>query len=342
MDSAPVSLYLDLERGSVADMEVVAQAALAFARAIKEVAFIIDPSLEIHVGLESGTEGSLSLNSWIKNLKNSKGEKVTLRAIALVVLSWFALQTAEWTYQQVEEHLFGDKSHAEHFSPEQKKELTDIFLKATAEKAAAPQVQRVYRALEQDGAIKGVGASQTKGVKPAVIVPRDQFAVRGGHSLSEEHGITRRVRTERTSITLISPVLLEGTKRRWKFHSSAGEFGASVMDGDFLDSIVAGRLGMPMAGGIELDVDLETTEEFRSTVWVPIERRVLHVYDKFKLPTQATLPLVPSEPSQSSAAPQEQGRAQTEGGDVAPSEDGFKQGEGGDAQPQQGRPKPQT
>ena len=328
MDSTPVSLYLDLEPGAVADIEVVARVSLALAAAIKEAAFIIDPSMDIRIGLESGTEGSLSLNSWLKNLKNSKGEKITLAALSFIAITWFSGHALDWTFEQIADHLLGDKSHVESFSPEQRRELSEIVQKAARGRIAEPQVQRVYRELEHAPSIKGVGATQVKGSRPATLIPREQFSARGGHVVSEEYGITRRTRTVRERIVLVSPVLLEGTRRRWKFRSAQGEFGASVLDGQFLNDVVAGRLGLPMSGGIELDVDLETTEEMRDGVWAPIERRVLHVYDRFSLPTQGELPMGAPDPREPTGAHNEQRKGQDASGGTAQSIDDLKQDEG--------------
>ncbi len=79
MAQAPISVYLDLEAGRVADMEVVARAALAFSAAVKDLAYVIDPGLDLRIELQSGTEGSLNLNTILRNLKDHKGEAITPR-----------------------------------------------------------------------------------------------------------------------------------------------------------------------------------------------------------------------------------------------------------------------
>jgi hypothetical protein len=66
---APLSLYLDLKPGLKADLEVTARAALAFASAIREVAYVIDPALELRIELESGTDGSLCLNAILRAVR---------------------------------------------------------------------------------------------------------------------------------------------------------------------------------------------------------------------------------------------------------------------------------
>ncbi|MDB5695099.1 MAG: hypothetical protein JWN21_642, partial [Sphingomonas bacterium] len=48
---APISLYIDLEEGELADLEIVSRAAIAWAEAIREAAFILDPTVEVRVEL---------------------------------------------------------------------------------------------------------------------------------------------------------------------------------------------------------------------------------------------------------------------------------------------------
>jgi hypothetical protein len=49
-----------------ADFEVVGLSAAAFAEAVKEIAFILEPGLEVRLEFDSGTEGSLKLKAIIK------------------------------------------------------------------------------------------------------------------------------------------------------------------------------------------------------------------------------------------------------------------------------------
>ena len=112
MHSEPVSLYLDLHEGEKADLEVVARASLAFAAAIKEVAYVLDPSMDVRIELASGTEGSLGLNALVKAIKKKTGavERDTLKAITIVILAWFAKDAADWGANKIFDALA--KGHA--------------------------------------------------------------------------------------------------------------------------------------------------------------------------------------------------------------------------------------
>ncbi len=292
----PISLYLDLEPGEVADIEVVARTSLAFAVALRDLAYVIDPSIELKIGLSSGTEGSLSLNSILRNLKDSKGEELTLKAIAGVVVIWFGVHALDYGFEKIADFITG-KDH-EHFSDEQRKELAEIVQKAVAGKVADQHVQQVYREIERDPAIKGVGATTVAGERPAVIVPRTEFGARSGRTMEPvENTINRRVSTETVRVGLISPVLLPGN-RRWKLRSAQGEFGAAIKDQDFINRVLTGTTSITMKAGIEMDVQLETAEEFRHGVWEVQERNVLHVDTLIEPPSQGNLWLAPPEDHQ--------------------------------------------
>jgi len=96
----PISLYLELEPGTVADLEVVAQASLAFAAAIREIAFVLDPSIEVSLKLASGTEGSLSLNTIVRTVKERLTDRRVLSAIGFTALAWFGTDVRQYIVGQ--------------------------------------------------------------------------------------------------------------------------------------------------------------------------------------------------------------------------------------------------
>jgi hypothetical protein len=58
-----ITLYLGLKKGEKADFKIVGLAAAAFAEAVKEIAFILEPGLQVKLEFESGLEGSLKHGS---------------------------------------------------------------------------------------------------------------------------------------------------------------------------------------------------------------------------------------------------------------------------------------
>ena len=272
----------------MADLEVVARAALALSAAIQDVAYVLDPSLDIRIELASGTEGSLSLNAILRNLKDHKGQSLTLGAVALVVMGWLGTHALDYGFEKIADFVTG--SDHDQFTPAQHKELTEIVTKAVEGQVAHQHVQRFYREVERDPAIKGVGGTTVPGQRPAVIIPRAEFSARGGRATPREETINRRVAIERIRVLLISPVLLPGN-RRWKLRSAQGEFGAAIKDDEFINRVLTGTTSIRMKAGIEMEVELEVTEEFRHGVWEVIDRSVIHVDKLIEPPSQPDLGL---------------------------------------------------
>ena len=103
----PISLYFDLKEGEFAKLESVAKSALAFSAALKEAAFVIDPSLEIEIELRRGQEGSLSLDAIIKTIKQAAdGPPANLKTIAILCALWVAGHSVEYAFTYVADKFF--------------------------------------------------------------------------------------------------------------------------------------------------------------------------------------------------------------------------------------------
>lgn len=299
-EAAPVSLYLDLEDGRKPDLEVVARASLAFAAAIRETAHITDPSIAVRVELHSGTDGSLSLNTAIRAVQTAGARAVTresLIAVATTAATWFTLETGRWSYEKILDHAAGMHEGARLSETE----LDRIAVRVTEnieKRTAHRKVEGVYHELEADPAIRGVGVPKLPGTRPEIIVPRSEFSRRAvGMEFVESAEIVKRTRRTHERVTLIRPVLVAGP-RRWQFSGIEGQFGASIKDQTFLDNLLNGHIAVPMVAGIQLDIDLDTTEEKQNDVWVIVDRTITRVGEIHPPAIQGTLPLPPPRESQ--------------------------------------------
>ena len=289
MEQSPLSLYIELEKGQRADLEVIARAALAFATAVKEVSYVLDPSLEVRIEFASGTEGSISLNSIIRAIReNSKPDEITIKAVVIIIILWFGKETAIWAFDKVMDEIFGHQEITQHLSQEDVDKIAATVTVSLEKRLGSQPVQQVYRELEKDEAIRGVGASVMLGQRPAIIVPREQFPSRSGAGFELRTSEERRQTTREERVTLISPVLLAG-KRRWRFSFREGEFGAPIKDTLFVERLLAGQIAVPMTAGIEMDVMLQTIQERRDGVWVILERNILQVIKIYPRLTQQAL-----------------------------------------------------
>ncbi len=285
-----ISLYLDLNQGQAADLEIVAKASLAFTAAIREIAHIVDPSIDIRLTLLTGTDGSLSLNSVIKGIKKyNKPSRAVMKGLAIAALCWFTNDIRQYGVSKILDMYFSS-DEGESLTDLEKQQIEKIVAEALKNTGVNAHVSEVFRELERDQAVRGVGASRTHGERPESIVPRSEFQKRAGiHGIVEETSTTR-IRTADETVHLVSPVLLQ-SRRRWKFSFHEGEFGASIKDRRFLVKLLRGQISIPMIAGIEMDVKLETKEEKVGKVWVINSRNILRVYRVRQLPLQKELPL---------------------------------------------------
>lgn len=295
----PYSLYLELKEGQLLDIEVAAQIALALGAAIRDAAFIIDPSINIRIELLSGTEGSFSFNTFIKSI-NPKDllTKKNLKTLACLCVAWFVTHSADYAFDKgadivtalIESHLSGGTESVP-LSEEDKSEIAQQVATLLKKDIASDKVQTIYRVINSDSAIKAVGASIRHAEKPSNLVPRHEFLARSGIHHVEEQRIQSRTKEKETTVTLISPVLLDGSPRKWRVEGPDGEFGASMKDESFLKSLTHGEVKIPMVANIQMDVILQIKETFKDGVWEVKERNIIKVNGVFQPPPAPQLDL---------------------------------------------------
>jgi uncharacterized protein YdeI (BOF family) len=273
----PISLYLELKEGELPDVEVAASATLAFAKVVKEIVFIVDPSAVVKLDLDSTTSGSLSINSVIKFLRDQIADPVTRKAIVLAVLFWFAKETGAALWGAiVTEAMIYDPAITEQDAGK----IADEVVRILDSRIGKPQVEQVYEQLERDHRITGVGVTTKKGDRPRSIVPREQFRERSGLPGPDENTTKTRTTHVRTRLVLVRPVL-QINNHKWLFESPTGKMSADIKDAKFLDEVVNGRTEIPLRGGIELDVLLEVKEEKVDQVWTVKDRSIERVYSVY-------------------------------------------------------------
>ncbi|TIT24452.1 MAG: hypothetical protein E5W70_03880 [Mesorhizobium sp.] len=270
-----LNLYLDLAPGELADLEVVAKASLAFANAVREIAYIVDPSLVIRLELESGTEGSLTLNSVVRFIKQQVSDPVTRKVIILGIVLWFANETGSALLGVAINDLIADETP---ISEEDAQRIAEKVQELLEKKVGAKPVQEVFKELQKDKSIKGVGVSTEKGARPRSVVPREQFSERSQGDEDDAPDGEARTRSERMILTLISPVL-QNNRNKWRFLSKDGNIYAGIKDERFLNSILSGQADLKMRSGIILLADVEIIERKKDGVWQIAERNISNVIE---------------------------------------------------------------
>lgn len=280
-DGVPLRLYYQLAEGHTADAEVIARASLAFVAGVREIAYILDPSSTVRVGIEGHPEGSLweDLLVLVGKAKAEITDRPLRYSLALSALVWIMSPPAErirdnW-WRPVLDKYFPEAT------PEQRQQVEKDIATVEGGRIAVREKEQFYREIGRDTGIIGVGANIDR-VRPPVIVPRSDFPIYSGQAPTIESDLDRTT-VGAMRVIILSPVL-EVSNRRWKFATAQGEFGAAVKDRAFLERIVAGRTSVRMRGGVELDVELETKERLINGVWTVAERNVIRVIDIMEPP----------------------------------------------------------
>lgn len=289
----PITLYFGLEAGTNASLETIAKSSLAFEKTVREIAFVIDPFLEFRLEIESGTEGSLKLNSIIRAAKDKVTDKKTLGSIVFLLACWFGSDIRTYITEHAIEVFIKDEQ-GDTISDEDAKRIAEQVVKLLKGRVGEEQSKKVFQELEGDKNITGVGVTTVPDGKPKQIVPRSQFSERARPDAILEVSTPVKIDEAIETVTLISPVLL-ANNRRWRFSFHQGEFGAPILDQDFLERVLSGREPVSMVAGITMRVRLQTKSELIDGVWAIKERSILKVIEIIRAQRQGNLDLSPPE-----------------------------------------------
>jgi len=236
----------------------------------------VNPSLDIRIEFESGTEGSLKLKALVK----SQLTKARARAAILTVIGTVGVTLA------ADLRTYGVSKLLDRlFSIEQRQQLSDDDIERIAKavtavergKIAKEPVQEMFKQLSRDEIIESVGAVAKDDDKPEAPIPRSEFPVRAGIVKDVETSPKKRIKPSTERLTLISPVLILA-QRAWKFRGPDGHEHSYIMaDEKFLSQIFLGRKRVPMKEGIQMTADVETQEELIDGLWTITRRFIIKV-----------------------------------------------------------------
>jgi hypothetical protein len=280
-----ITLYLDLKPGEKADFEVVGLAVAAFAEAVKEIAFILEPGLQVKLDFESGLEGSLKLEAILKSLNTPDGRRGALVGIISAVGLMLVTDLRQYGVGKLLD---------KYLMPEQRHSLSDEDIERIAKavngvhegRIARAPVKEMYRQLERDSAIKSVGSIAKPDAKPINPIPRSEFPIRAGIAPRVDDTLKNRRSITTENLILITAVFLHAD-RVWRFKSYFGEHGYHVLDLKFLSDALNGKF--KLKEGVEITAKVETFEENEGGLWIPKRRSILKVLHRKKSNKQPDL-----------------------------------------------------
>lgn len=232
-----ISLYLELEPGQKPDFEVVGLAAAGFAEAVKEIAYILDPGMDVRLEFDSTTESSLVLNAIFKTIKTRDGQIGTAVGVLLGTSIAFVGDARQWGVGKLLDKLVSTETR-QALTDEDIKRIGDACNKVTEGKIAKKPIQTVYKQISRDPVIKSVGTITKPATKPPDPVPHSEFSARAGIVPPVQTSPKERTSPSTERLTLVSPVLLPAENRVWHFLSPHGEFSYFVKDEKFVKDIL--------------------------------------------------------------------------------------------------------
>ncbi len=270
-----LSLYLGIEEGHLADLEVAATAAIEWSQAIRAAAQILYPGEDIRVELIAAERGS---SKWLARIERSKLNQSLERAkrgwqalplivrIALglvVVVPVTAVPTYEyWT-------------DTEGFSDQQKRELKEIIEQVQGRPTVEAPKRKMYRTLQRDTKIVGVGTGvpDSPNWRPSVLVPANQFAEADGLFSIQEQDTREQVLTSVLDVIVVAPTL-ENAERVWIFRQEGipGRFSAIMKDRRFLAALNRKAVREQFRTDIRMTIRLEVRQRLIDGEWKTVRK----------------------------------------------------------------------
>ncbi|MGY3436761.1 MULTISPECIES: hypothetical protein [unclassified Marinovum] len=288
MIEQPVTIYFDLDQNSRPSIGAIGRAMVEFEKMAGEAIYLMEPAIEFSLVYESSGEGSLRIITMLRGVV-SRERLATLAIILTTTL--FNNAVGHFQGKGMDEII-------EALSDENTT-LTDADIARIAEAVAniersetvkAPR-REFYKAVEQDQAITGVAAvPNDRAERPSVIVPREEFQERATRYTPIESDVVPEPRTvpERIEVVLVQPPLID-SNRQWKLFANGHEFGAKMLDERFKQQILDGSTDLRLAGGVILDITLETTQVNEGGLWHNKSYAVSEVHGWRQNPQQADL-----------------------------------------------------
>ena len=294
MSETELTLYVALKQGARIDMEAAARAQLAWVALARAVNEHLDPASEVSVELASATPGSQRLRSLLRKANDPAGRRVIMLSVGMAAVQFLAAVAGHavgWGVGEVLDRITGADAPPEvqGLSDEAREELAHMIVGLLNSGAGQAEAREVYRSLEADRQVTGVGVTASPTRRPANIVPREAFPTEVVESAEAE----KRTQTSDMELVLVRPVLTADTNRRWQFRSAYGAFGAEVKDSAFLDRVATGTLNVPLMQGIRIYALVEVVEQREGELWRPAQYSIVRVKRIVAPPQQDVLPLTP-------------------------------------------------
>ena len=158
-DGVPIRLYYRLVEDHTANAEVIAPSSLAFIAGVKELIYVLDPSIKVQVGIQGHADGSLWEDLLLLVDKGAAEyyARPTRYGLALAALAWIMAPPLERIRDNEWQPIL-DKYLPE-ATDEDVAEAKRLIEIAESGKVAVREKQQFYREVGRDTGITGVSAN---------------------------------------------------------------------------------------------------------------------------------------------------------------------------------------
>ena len=288
MIEQPLTLYFDLFPDSRPSLGTIGRAMAEFEKMAGEAVFIMEPGVDFSLVYESSATGSLRIIAGLRGLVTPE----RLKYLAIIIATTLVNNgVSHFQSKAMDEAVAAIVGEGTTLTDEDIARIADAVQKVERSETVRAPRREFYRAIEPDGAIQGVGAMPSDTIKrPQLIVPRSEFSERATNSFSpqDDNDLDPRVYSERMEVVLVEAPLIE-SNRQWRLFTNGREFGAKMLDESFKQQLLEGSTELRLAGGVILDVTLNTTQVNDGGLWRNKSFAVADVHGWRQNPEQAEL-----------------------------------------------------
>ena len=288
MIEQPLTIYFDLSPDTRPTLGAIGAAMVQFEKMAGETVYLMEPGVEFSMVYQYSAPGSLRIIAGLRGLVTAE----RLRDLALVVATVLVTNAVGHIQGKVmDEAIEAIIGGEETLSDEDIQRIADAVRNVERSETVTTPRREFYRAVEPDQAITGVGAAPNeKEERPAVVVPRSEFGTRSGAVIEKapDGEPEPRVLTERVEVVLANAPLIE-SKAKWRIFSNGHQISVKMLDEYFHQQLLNGTTQLRLAGGVLLDVTLETTQVYADGVWQNKSYAIAEVHSWRQNPEQAEL-----------------------------------------------------
>ncbi len=259
-----------------------------FEKMAGEAVYLMEPGVEFAMVYQYSAPGSLRIIAGLRGLVT----KERLRDLALVIATFLVTNAVGHIQGKVmDEAIQAIIGEEEGLSEEDIQRIIEAVRNVERSETVKEPRREFYRAVEPDPAITGVvAAPNEKEEPPAVVVPRSEFGERSGAVIQKtiEGDPEPRVLSERLEVVLANAPLIE-SRAKWRVFSNRHQISVTMLDDKFKQQVLDGTTQLRLAGGVILDVTLETTQVFADGVWQNKSYAIPEVHSWKQNPEQAEM-----------------------------------------------------